>query len=73
MENVTWHDRIFRGKGDPTGPADVIGAPRRFSRGDHDDHVHVSFTMEASQREPPALLVYLKEVAFEIGSSAANP
>jgi hypothetical protein len=62
VETVTWHVRIWNSEQN-----DPPGTSRPYTRGDHDDHVHVAFTREGSQQQPPILLVYFEEFASPTG------
>lgn len=66
VETVTWHLHIWNREAN-----DLPGVPRPFTRGDHNDHIHVAFTREASQQQPAILLVYFNELAIKLGSVAA--
>lgn len=65
VETVTWHVRIWN-----RAKHDLPGTARPYTRGDHDDHVHVAFTPEGSQQQPPILLVYFEALATKLGSVA---
>ena len=66
VENVTWNHRSWDAR-------DLLGVSHPFTGDDpHTDHVHVSFTCEGSQRQPPALPIYFKLLAQELGKHAAR-
>ena len=62
VETVTWHVRIWNSEEN-----DAPGTARPYTRGDHDDHIHVAFTREGSRQQPPILLVYFEEFASPTG------
>lgn len=65
VETATWHVHIWNREAH-----DPPGIPRAFTRGDHDDHIHVAFTREGSQQQPQILLSYFKELAIKLGTVA---
>ncbi len=60
VDHVIWNREIWSSaKG---GPRPFEGAGRR----PHTDHVHVAFTREASQSQPPLLLLLLHTVSLQV-------
>ena len=61
VEKVIWNTMTWESK------ANIPGVPRKFLGGDpHNDHVHVRFTREMSQRTPPSLIFRLYALHNEI-------